>query len=532
MNRKLLVPAAMVGLIAPALAGCGGSNGGSGGNGDAIVVGTTDNFTATKDAEAPLDPAAAYDIGAWNILRNTFQTLLNYPRTGTDPVPDAAEKCSFTDQLGETYRCSLRPGLQFSNGDQLTSADVKFSVERSLAIKDRNGPSSLLENIDKVETPTANTVVFHLKSPDATFPFKLATPAAAIVDSKVYPADKIYAGYKVVGSGPYALNSFAPDDKAEFVRNQKYKGFAKVNNDKIELRFFKDSDAMEKALRGGSIDLMNRTMTSEQIAKFMDSTSQSLNLVQAAGSEIRYLVFNVNDPSVKSLAVRKAVAQVVDRQALVRDVYARTAEPLYSMVPQGITGHTNSFFNIYGDPSVSAARATLQKAGISTPVPLSMTYTTDHYGAATAKEFAELKRQLEETGLFQVSIQGVPWSSFRPAMQQGKYQVYGMGWFPDYPDPDTYIGPFFGKDNFLGSVYHNDAIEKQLLPRTRQDATRSFTVNNFSQMQDDIARDIPFLPLWQGKQYLVAKSQITGTEWALNSASELSYWELGRGVKN
>lgn len=532
MNRKLLVPAAMVGLIAPALAGCGGSNGGSGGNGDAIVVGTTDKIEATQDSKAPLDPAAAYDIGEWNILRNTFQTLLSYPRTGTDPVPDAADKCGFTDQMGETYRCTVRSGLQFSNGDPLTAADVKYSIDRQLAIRDPNGPSSLLDNVDRVETPTESTIVFHLKTPDATFPFKLATPAAAIVDSKVYPENKIYAGYNVVGSGPYKLDSFNPGDKAEFSKNPHYKGYAKLNNGKIELRFFKDSAAMEKALRAGSIDLMNRTMTPDQIAALGDSTSQNLNLVEAPGQEIRYLVFNTDDPSVKSVAVRKAVAQVVDRQALVRDVYARTSQPLYSMVPQGITGHTNSFFNLYGAPDANAARSTLRQAGISTPVNLAVTYTTDHYGSATAKEFAELKKQLEGSGLFKVTLQGVPWTQFRPAEKKGQYAVYGMGWFPDFPDPDNYVAPFFGKNNFLSSPYRNDAIENQLIPRTRQNAERSFAVNSFEQVQDDIARDVPFLPLWQGKQYLAAKSQITGTEWALNSSAEMLFWELGRGVKS
>ncbi len=531
MNRKLLVLPAVVGLIAPALAACGGSSGNSGGGGDAIVVGTTDQIVATKDTPAPLDPAAAYDVAAWTVLRNTFQTLLSYPRTGTDPVPEAAERCGFTDQLSETYRCTMHTGLQFSNGDPLTAADVKFSVDRMLAIRDPNGPSGLLDNVDKVETPTDSTVVFHLKTPDATFPFKLATPAASIVDSKVYPANKVYAGTSVLGSGPYTLSSFDSGSEAVFQKNPHYKGNAKVNNSKIELKFYKTSSDMEAALKAGHIDVMNRTMTPDEIAGLSNGSTQNINLVEAPGTEIRYLVFNTNDATVKNPAVRKAVAQIVDRAALVRDVYARTSQPLYSMVPQGITGHTNSFFNIYNNPNVSAARSTLEKAGVSTPVSLTLSYTTDHYGESTAKEFTELKTQLEASGLFKVTLQGVPWTTFRPAERKGQYQVYGMGWFPDFPDPDSYIGPFFGKDNFLGSAYRNDAIEQQLLPQTRTVAERSTAVNAFQEIQDDIAKDVPFLPLWQGKQYLAAQSQITGTEWAMNASSELQYWELGKGVK-
>ncbi len=532
MNRKLLVLPAVVGLIVPALAACGGSNGGSGGSGDTIVVGTTDQIEATKDEPSPLDPAAAYDIGEWNVLGNVFQTLLSYPRSGTQPVPDAASKCWFTDKAGETFRCDLKDGLEFSNGDKLTAADVKYSVDRQLGIQDPNGPSSLLDNVDKVETLGDSSVVFSLKTPDATFPFKLATPAAAIVDSKVYPKDKTYSGYRLTGSGPYSLASWKAGDEAVFNRNPHYKGAFTLSNSKIVLRFFKTSNAMVASLKSGGIDVMNRTMTPAEIARFQDSTSEKINLVEAPGAEIRYLVFNMTDPTVKNLAVRKAVAQVIDRQALVRDVYARTSQPLYSMVPQGIVGHTNSFFNLYGDPSPAAARSTLQKAKVSTPVTLNLTYTTDHYGESTAAEFTELKQQLESSGLFKVTIKGVPWSVFRPDAVKGAYSVYGMGWFPDFPDPDNYLAPFFGKDNFLGNSYDNSVIDNKIIPSERLIANRGATSADFGSAQQQIAENIPFLPLWQGKQYLAANSQITGTEWALNASSQMQFWQLGRGVKN
>ena len=131
MNRKTLVLPAVVGLLAPVLAACGGSDSG-GSSGDAIVVGTTDRFTATKEAPAPLDPAYAYDVGTWNILRQTVQTLMVQPSGDGDPVPEAAESCGFTDSGNERYACTLRKGLKFSNGDPITATDVKFSIDRAL----------------------------------------------------------------------------------------------------------------------------------------------------------------------------------------------------------------------------------------------------------------------------------------------------------------------------------------------------------------------------------------------------------------
>ena len=95
---------------------------------------------------------------------------------------------------------------------------------------------------------------------------------------------------------------------------------------------------------------------------------QNVKLTEAPGAEIRYLVFNTDRPRVKQQAVRQAIAQIIDRQAITRDVYKRTTEPLYSMVPQGITGHTNSFFNNYGEPERPAkAAATLQPTRTSPP---------------------------------------------------------------------------------------------------------------------------------------------------------------------
>ncbi|MEU4211154.1 ABC transporter substrate-binding protein [Streptomyces sp. NPDC026206] len=530
MNRKTLVLPAVAGLLAPVLVACGGSEGAGGAK--AIVVGTTDRFEETTDAPAPFDPAAAYDIGAWNVLHSTFQTLLRLPRSGTAPVADAAEKCSFADRNNEQFRCTLREGLKFSNGHALTAEDVKFSIDRARAINFENGPVALLNVIDVVETPSEREVVFHLKSPDATFPQKIATPAAAIVDSESYEKNKLGNGFKTVGSGPYTLKTEQKDGrvvKATFTKNPDYKGSVKMQNDKVEMRFYDDSKVMEKALGDGDIDIMNRAMLPEQIGRLRSSAEKGVRLLESPGQEISYLAFNTEDSSVKSKAVRQAMAQLIDRQTLTRDDYNRTSEPLYSMVPTGITGHQNAFANRYGEPNVDKARSILKNANVTSSVPITLTYTTDHYGEATAKAFKTIQKQLNASGLFSVKLQGVKWSDFRPEAAKGKYAVYGMGWFPDFPDPDNYVAPFVGKDNFLGSAYRNSKIE-ELIPQSRQASQRDGAAKYFQQAQDIVADEVPVLPLWQGKQYVAVRDKITGAEWALNASSELQPWELGRGA--
>ncbi|CQR64919.1 ABC transporter substrate-binding protein [Streptomyces leeuwenhoekii] len=532
MNRKTLVLPAVIGLLAPVLAACGGPDGGSG-DGDAIVVGTTDRFTASKAAPAPLDPAFAYDVGTWNILRQTVQTLMVQPRGEGEPVPEAAEKCGFTDTGNERYACTLRDGLTFASGDPVTAADVKYSIDRARSLKTDSGVSGLLSTIDTIETQGEREVIFHLKTADATFPFKLSTPVAGIVDPDDYAKDKLREGFEVDGSGPYTVQTEVEGDelvKAVFTKNPGYKGTLTVNNDKVELVSFEDADAMGTALKQGDIDLMTRAMTPEQVRELSNASDDTVDLVEMPGLEIRYLAFNTNAPEVEDKAVRQAMAQVINRSELISRVYGSQAEPLYSLVPATITGHSNSFFNTYGDPSADKARSLLERADVSIPVKLTLHYTTDHYGSATELEFEELKRQLNDSGLFDVSIEGTPWKTFRPAEQKGEYAVYGMGWFPDFPDADNFLAPFLDADNFLSSPYVNSEIRNTLIPESRREADRLSAAESVTKMQDIVADDVPVLPLWQGKQYVAARDDITGTAYALNSTSTLQLWELGRGV--
>jgi ABC-type oligopeptide transport system substrate-binding subunit len=533
MNRRTLTPPALAGLLASVLVACSGGVDGAAGDGEAIVVGTTAKIAVTKDTPAPFDPAASYDESSWNIMRNTFQTLLRPPRSGTDPVPDAAEKCGFTDDRNDTYRCTLRDGLTFSNGNRLDAKDVEFSTKRLLRLNVQGGPASLLSDVENVDAEGGDRVVFHLKKPDATFPYKLATPAASIVDSQTYPADRVVKSAKVTGSGPYMLGDYdSKGNELVLSRNPDYRGGLKPKNDDIELRFFKTSHDLQKALDSGEVDVMNSGITSRFIERLEADREDGIELVEQPGQSVRYLVFDMKDKTVGKRAVRQAFAQVVDRQELVSDVYSRTAEPLYSLVPGGLVGHKNSFFNEYGEPDVKAAKRTLSKARVKTPVKLTLHYPKAGKGSSGPKEFAKLKAQLNGSKLFDATVKTEPPSSYSTASLKGKYQVYGFGWLPDFPDADSFLAPFLEKNNVLNTPYSNKEIREELIPETRREPSRADATTSFARAQDIVAGDVPVLPLWQGKQYIAARDDITGVEWALNSSSLLQLWELGRGVSS
>ncbi|MFD9337620.1 ABC transporter substrate-binding protein [Streptomyces sp. NPDC060028] len=519
-TRCLQITAALASISL--LAGCGLLSDDSGDGAKRIVVGTTSTPTT-------LDPADAWD-GSWELYRNIYQTLLAFPTGSTKPQPDAAQSCEFTDAASESYRCTLRKGLKFSDGEALDAKAVKHSLDRIRTINSQNGPKGLFGSLDKIETPDPLTVVFHLKTSDATFPYVLGSPAASLVAPKDYPADKLRDDGKVTGSGPYVLESYKEGAEAVLSRNGSYTGFANRRNDGVTIRYFTDSAKMISALKGKEIDATYRGLSAVQIKDLQTPASRNagVQVVENVGAEIRYLVFNPKDPQVAKPAVRQAIAQVIDRGEIVSKVYQGTAEPLYSMVPKGVVGHKTPFYDVYGQADVEKARKILKAAGITQPVELTFWYTTDRYGASTADEFTEIKRQLEASELFKINLRGQPWKAFQVGYKNGEYPVFGRGWFPDFPDPDNFIAPFVGKENAVGTPYEPAEILSTLLPKSRRESDRSAGVHEFEEAQQIFAQDVRLLPLWQGKLYVAAREDIAGAERALDPQTVMQMWELYR----
>ncbi|MEV0778617.1 ABC transporter substrate-binding protein [Streptomyces sp. NPDC050433] len=520
-NRTSLQAAAALASIS-LLAGCGLFSADGAAGDQKITVGTTSE-------PSTLDPAAAWD-NSWELYRNVFQTLVAFPTGSTTPQPDAADNCKFTDSTNRVYRCELREGLSFSNGHKLDAEAVKHSFDRIVKINVNGGPNGLLASLDKVTTDGDRIVTFNLNKPDATFPFVLAAPAMSIVDPAEYPADKLRDDGKLTGSGPYTLKSYTVGSNAELAENTSYKGFADRKNSAVKIQYFQDSNRLFSALKNKEIDVIYRGLTSEEVVELEQKTEENehLQLVETVGADIRYLVFNPKDKSAAKLPVREAVAQVVDRDALVAKVYQGTAEPLYSMVPKGISGHATSFFDKYGDPDVEKARAILEDAGIETPVPLTFWFTTDRYGSGTVAEFAELKRQLEASGLFKITLKSKPWKDFQAGFQKGEYPVFGRGWFPDFPDPDNFVAPFVGKNNALSTPYESPEITNELLPQSRRESDRGAVIEQFERAQEIFVDDVRLLPLWQGKLYVAASEEISGGERALDPQTVMQLWEFSR----
>nr|WP_318153630.1 ABC transporter substrate-binding protein [Streptomyces chumphonensis] len=511
-------------LTAALLSGCGVGEGDSAGQGQQIVMGMTDDVLAT-------DPASGYDPGSWLVFNNVFQSLLSFPKGGTQPQPEAAEKCEFQDGESKVFSCTLQDGLTFSNGNDLTSKDVKHSFDRTLRIDDADGPAVMLQSIDRIETPDDLTVVFHLNTSDATFPQKIASGAGSIVDHREYPADELRTDGEAVGSGVYTMESFGPKE-AVFAPNSGYRGPAEVQNSGLTVKFYDDPGKLKAAVEEERVDIAYRHLATEDLAELEASATSAqtdIQVVQGTSAEVHHLVFNHDHPVTGKLGVRQAIAYLVDRSTLIRDVYARTAEPLYSIVPAGITGHNTAFFDRYGQrPQPAKAEEALAAEGITEPVELTLWSTPVRYGAQTDEELAAIAEQLNASGLFDVQVRSVDLEQYEKDIADGKYGVYVKGWVPDYPDADNFTAPFFGKDNVLGNNYDAGEITGEILPRAAAESSRAATVGDFGALQDLVAEELPLLPIWQGKQYAVAQDGVSGLEWTLDSSTVFRFWEISK----
>ncbi|WP_460775314.1 ABC transporter substrate-binding protein [Microbacterium sp. GXF7504] len=518
---RLGLVAVALGGSALVLAGCagGGSNGGgdSAAGGD-LIIGTTDKITS-------IDPAGSYDNGSFAVMNQVYPFLFNSQYGTADVTPDIAESGEFTSPT--EYTVKLKEGLTFANGHELTSSDVKFSFDRQVAIADENGPSSLLGNLESVEAPDDTTVVFHLvNGDDQTWEQILSSPAGPIVDEEVFSAEEVTADDDIVEgnafAGQYVIDSYKVNELISYVPFEDYQGaLGAAENSSVTVKYYADASNLKLDVAGGDIDVAFRSLSATDIDDL--ASNDAVKIVDGPGGEIRYIVFNFDtqpfgaateeaDPA-KALAVRQAMADLIDRDALAEDVYKDTYTPLYSYVPQGLTGAIEPLKDLYGDgeggADLEAATERLAAAGVETPVVLNLQYNGDHYGPSSGDEYAAIKSQLEEGGLFTVNLAQTEWVQYAKDRTADVYPMYQLGWFPDYSDADNYLTPFFSLDNFLVNHYDNPEVQQLITDQATQTDAAARQAD-IEKIQELVANDLSTLPLLQGTQVAVVGTDVEG----------------------
>jgi peptide/nickel transport system substrate-binding protein len=533
-------------LATTAACGSSASGGAKGAPSSKITAGTLEPY-------ASLDPAGAYDDGSWMVFYNVYQGLLMYKPGANVPTPDAAEKCDFVGAGFTTYHCTLKPGLTFSNGDPLDAQAVKFSFDRVVTIGKEKLPdgkpadngtqvSVLLSTLKSIETSGTSDITFHLATPDATFPDRLASGVGEIVDPKVYSGTALLNGTGLVGSGVYKLDSVQTkqDDKGNTVPtgvslsiNPHYIGGAgKPANSSVALRYFDTPVEVKAALDKGDIDLNVTQDLAPADVLNLQSTQQlgrGLQLITGDGTTTRMMILNTKVAPFDNQAVRQAVARLIDRDAIARDVYQRTVTPLYSVIPQGIGDQSSAFADKYGSEPSTPDDVRRSLKDLSLPISFPMTYAAN--AVAAKAEAEQIKKTLDASGVFKVTLNSVAnvgalsdlWSS-------GKVPASMSFWHPDYPDPDDYVSPFMGDPGTFGNHYANARIMNNLTPQTLKQPNRAdqATADTFKAIQQQIADDAPLIPIWQNKLYVATQANVTGAQLTLDASSIIRFWVIGK----
>lgn len=482
-----------------------------------ISIGTTEVVTG-------LDPAGVYDSGSWALFANLYQSLMTFRPGSLQPVPDAASTCGFEGSGLTTYVCTLREDVRFSDGREMDAEDVKFSFDRIRAIKDDQGPRTLLNTLESVRTEGERKIVFKLRTPDATFPYKIATGAGSIVDRKSYPADRLRTDNKVVGSGPYVLETYRSGSKAELLPNDDYQGAAKPGGP-VTVHYYTSAAAVSSAWKKQEVDVVSGGMPPKELAD-INPADPDTKVVQSAAANARTLVLDqlAKDSPVKEKAVRRALAAVIDRDAISRDVYARTVDPLYSLIPQGMNGHKTPFHDTYPKPDTSGAREMLAEAAVVAPVKLTIGHAEGTMNEAEAKL---IRRQLNATGLFEVKLVKRSWATFQESISAHEFDAFLISWVADFPDPDTFTTPLVGRDPVWRNGYESKRVQDLIL-KTQQEAKRERAAEDFRTIQRIVADDVPMIPLWQQKDYVLSNNAISGTEYLSDGTGLWRLWRLNR----
>lgn len=495
-----------------------------------------------------LDPAQAYDTGAWTLFYNVYQSLLSYPPGANTPQPDLAQSCAFTDP--ETYKCTLRPNLKFSNGDPLDADAVKFSIERVIQINDPSSAVPILSTIKSVDTSGTSGVVFHLKSSDTTLPDKLTSGVASIVDPKVFSATKEAAPdfTGVIGSGRYKIDSVSftgsgaskVPSEVKMSLNPNYQGnpsfqgtVGTAHNSGVDLKYYSSQSAAKAALDSKDVDVVIQDLNASDIVSMQQNQQlgSGLQVSSGPGGTVRLMSLNTASGPMSNVAVRRAVAALIDRNAIVGTAFQHTYSPAYTIVPSGIANASSAFATEYGRVPETAAhvKAELVHAGVSLPVHFTLSYGKGD--ANKEQEVMMIKKELEQSGLFKVTVQGfASYNAMQTAvLKPHNFDAFMVAWSADYLNVDDFVNPLVGPDNAMFNGWKgSDANQVASLITEGVSQKGTGAAATYKKIQGFVAKDAPLIPIWENSQYAAAQADVTGVPLTLDSSGIARWWMIGK----
>ncbi|WP_017714141.1 ABC transporter substrate-binding protein [Prochlorothrix hollandica] len=534
--------------------------------GDRIILGTTLR-------PRTLDPADAYEVSSLNLIYNLGDRLYTYdfnadglnsdgldtnalnsdskssPNPGGnsgDLVPQLATELPQISDDGLTYTIPLRSGVTFHDGTAFDAAAMAFSLERFMTQGGK--PAFLLRDIvDRVEATGDLELTIHLQQPFAAFTALLAFPGLSALSPTAYGESGGAAGgfqpEQWVGTGPYRLRDME-ENTIHLEVFADYWGEPPANGG-VDIQIYKDNPAnLFNSFRTGQVDVAYLNFDPQQIETLMaDAAAGRGQAVVTQGVAVTLMVLNQQQPPLDQLPVRRAIAAAVDRPLLLDRALQGQGELLYSLVPPQVPGSVPVF-----QPQESADRSTmlaqaqadLRAAGYGPENPAAVELWYPNGSPIRGQAAAVLQSSIPQAlgGLVDLTVQGVDSATGFSNIGKGLYPSFLISWYPDFLDGDNYLHPFLsceagsaaqgctqGGAQSQGSFYWSEAVNR-LIAQERQAQDPQERLEILAQIQAIAAADVPYIPLWQDRDYAFSQTGVTGV--TITPSQNFPLWTIAK----
>jgi peptide/nickel transport system substrate-binding protein len=458
-----------------------------------IVVGMT-NAAVNLDSRVGIDEASQK---AHQLLYNSLVRIDSNLRV----VPELAESLERPDP--QTYIARLRRGVKFHNGRELTAEDVAYTF-RTLIDPKFIGRTNAYRNLGAVDILDPYTVAFRLKVPFGSFPINLVM---GIVQAGSGAAN----ARQPIGTGPYKLAAFRPDDRLVLTRFDEYFAGA-AKNPGLILKVVPDDTMRGLELRKGTVDIVVNDVPPDIVWQMQ--REGKLRTETAPGTDYAYIALNLKDPILQRVEVRQALGYAIDREAIVKYLRRGFAAPAVGVLPPMSWAFRRDVFQFRHDPA--EATRLLDAAGYPDPdgdgPRPRMTLTLKTSTAEVYRiQAAAIQQDLARVGVA-LQIRSQEFATLQRDMVAGNFQMY-TAQFVGVTDPDMlrllYHSSQVPRAGFHRVHYRNPAVDS-LIERASSALDDRERGALYGQIQEAVARDVPYIPLWYKTNVAVFQPDVHG----------------------
>ncbi len=502
MTHRYFVRKALISVGALiVLAGCGsGGSGGSTGATSGPVRGGNLIFAAVQDAQS-MNNTTVFDNNSIWIFEQIFQTLYTVTNDGKGVRPQLATSYTISPDK-KTYTFKLRPGVKFSDGKPMTSADVKFSIDQNR--KAAQGWAYLDSAIKSVDDPSPDTVVIHLKFPWAPLLADLSIFANGIVPNNYAGQTETQFYTHPIGTGPFKWGFWHKGQALKLVRNTNYwqKGLPYLNS--ITWTDVANDNTRQLQLKAGQAQI-DQFPAWSTVSSLKSTSGVNMHLFNS--TQTNYLAFNELRKPFADVHVRRAISLAIDRNALVKAVLFGNGKPANSLFPPQVPFYQASTPGLQFN--LAQAKAEMAKS----TVPHGFTTTiivpagnSDYVTIATI-----LQSELKPLGI-KLKITQLDPNVANNDEQTLKYDMVLTLWTMDIPDPDELatfaVDPSSGAKSFF-TDYKNPTVIKDthLAETTTAPAKRQ---QYYNVVQADAAKDAFMAYLYYSPYPYATTSKVHG----------------------